>query len=405
MPKIYTAVYMDDNLKEFKQTFFLPDERSVRDAIRQNKGVPLCIREKKYKWWQREWVNKDYKIRFLRAIGFHTNAGLSPERALAIVVESESHTGKRVEIEPAFEVIKRGGCFSEAMEQIRMFDKSVIAILKSGEKGMHLKQAIKLAIDYMEEKKKMWKTFTGGLAFLSFDVFSAVSSVLGIQFVFIPWLKENGISAAAKQEEAQKFNDALNNLQLFNAAFLVITILFTLLSIIFIFCVFSKNENARKLIDAVSNRIPIVRSIVYDGLLADTFSIVGRMLKGHVQFDIATETAADSAPIHAVKKLWWEAKQRILFGDTIARAMDSPLLTKGEKIELNAHQNSQQLGDIFLSMSEERNYFHKRGIKAGIYISLMAVILYAAAVSLIGLKALMIQNEGVMGSFNSMGGF
>src|SRR5208337_5611410 len=125
-----------------------------------------------------------YKIRFLDAIKFHTDVGMSAEQALKIFIEGETHSRKRMEFEPALEVIRGGGTFTDALEHISVFDRVSIAMLRAGEKAAFIKQSIKLVVEHLENKQKIWTTFVGGVGLMSADITSAIMSLFLIQYRF-----------------------------------------------------------------------------------------------------------------------------------------------------------------------------------------------------------------------------
>ena len=302
MPKIFSATFLEDG-KETSRDFFLPDAKSVRAAIKHTDGIPLSIREKTYQWWQREWVGKDYKIRFLRSICLHTSAGLSPENALMLVIESETHTARRNEIQPALEVLRGGGSFPEAIEHLRMFDQTIVAVLSAGEKAGFIREAIDLSVQHLEQKKKNWKILTGGLSALSFDIFMSVSSVAGMQYKFIPWLAEKGIQSS-DAAALKHFADELNTVKNINSGLFIITILFCLAIVGIAAAFFSKNKSVSGFSERIAGRIPVVRSFIYDGAMGETFGLAGRMLKGRLRLDMIFKLVSSSSIVPAVLRLW-----------------------------------------------------------------------------------------------------
>lgn len=403
MAKIFTAVYLDNLKHEKKSDFFLPNERAVRTAIVMNDWVPLRIREKKVFWYQREWINRDYKIRFLRAVSFHCEAGLSPGKALFLVIEGETHSEKRLELEPALEVLNRGGAFSDALLQLKMFDKAIIAMLKAGEKTGTIKHSIEAAVSYLEARKSIWKTLASALGILSFDIFSAVSMVIGMQFTFLPWLEKNGL-ATDNPEAVEKFSSSLKIAYTVNGFLLGIAVLAVLGGALAVLFIFIKKGAIKDIFENTMSKLPLLRSVMFDGSLSDTFYITGKTMKGNVPFSVAIETAAEATSLPMIVRLWTDAKERILKGIPIHRALDSKLLTKAEKLELEAHQNNKQLSELFISMADERGYTYRKGMRKLVIFVTIATVVYTAIVVLVGLKVLWVQNEGFMESLKSFGG-
>ncbi|MGD9649862.1 MAG: hypothetical protein AB7U41_03630, partial [Dongiaceae bacterium] len=98
MAGFFTAKYLMQTSvgpKEMSRDFFLPDPKSVREEIVQMGGVPLSIKLRQPGFFGREYISGKYKQAFLRSVAFHVQAGMSPGKALWIVIEGESDRAKR----------------------------------------------------------------------------------------------------------------------------------------------------------------------------------------------------------------------------------------------------------------------------------------------------------------------
>lgn len=386
---------------EITRDFFLPDEATVRAEIIESGGHPLSIRRREYKWWQREWIDNQYKLRFLRAIGFHVSAGLSSGKALYVVIEGEEHSGKRLELEPALEVIRRGGTFSDAVRQMRMFDRTIVSLLTAGERTGKLDQAIKSAVAHIETSRGHWKVLTGALGWMAFDLFMAISSVIAVQYQFLPWLEKSGIDS---QDPAaiQKFKESIDLAYILNGSLLWFAVVAILAVVGFTVAYFTSKGQLKEKVENLIIHIPMIKSFIYDGSLSDTFGIVGRMTEGHVSFSDASKIASDATSIPAIKNFWNNACKRLQYGDPIGRAMSSTLLSRSEILEINAHQNASQLSSVFLSIADERRDNAKRGTRKIVVLSVVGSMLYAVASALVALWALWVQNQGLMETFSSI---
>lgn len=402
MTTIFTATYIL-NGKGVRKDFFLPDEGSVRSAIWQQGGTPLTIRERTAAWYQKPWVriDKEEKIRFLHAVSLHAET-FAPARALMMTIESEQDTRKRLEYERALEVISGGGYFSEAVLQLGMFDKAVIAILKEGEETGTLKGAILAAIDYMETRKKIWKEFAAAAAWLGMDAASALSSLLGMQFGFLPWLER---SAATWQggADAVRLKGAIRLAYACNEVLLAIAFVVLVAALLLGVGTFVKKGAIRDYVERAFIRFPFLRSVILDGSFADSFFILGRMLKGGVDLLSALQTASEATTIPTVMRYWRTVRGRIFDGTTTHRAFDSRLITDAERKVLSAHQNNAQLGALFLSMAETRGYSYQRGLRRLVRAATLATVLYIAASVGTAVYVSYIQNQGLTESIRNIG--
>lgn len=403
MTAFYTAIYMDHLRHEKKQDFFLPTERAVRQEILKMGYTPLSIRRREVAWWQREYISKTHKIKILSSVAFHIEAGMSAGKALSLVIDGEQDATKRVDYEPALEVLRRGGQFSEAIEQLQLYDRSVVAMLRAGERVGQLARVVRTAVKHMEAKRNSWKVLGATLGWLSFDMFSSISSVIGTQVYFLPWLEKNGIESK-DAAAVQKFHDSVHLAYWLNGTLLAILILATL-AIVFLGAGYTFGRGKfRDQVEGVIIRIPFLRSFLFDGALSDTFGIVGRMIQGYSHFAEAAQTAADATYLPGVRKYWETVVARIYDGFGIAQAMRSPLLTRAEQIELEAHHNSEQLALVLLAISEERDDLAKQGTRRIVMFATASMVLFSVLTTVIGIWLLIVQGGGMDATLSSLSG-
>jgi len=404
MATFYTAKYLvriGSEQRVQERDFFLPNPQSVRQEIAEMGGQPLTIHKKTVKWWQREYISGSYKLAFLRGVGFHVNAGMSPGKALWIVIESEDDTKKRLELEPALEVLKRGGGFMKALDELRMFDRGTLAIISAGERIGSLADVMNSAISHLEEKGKIWKILLAAIGWMWFDLGMAISSVFGVQYGYLPYVEEQGIQTKDKALEAE-FYSTVETAYFINGALIFIAFAAIIMGVFVFFTIIGARGKLEEVSQAATAHLPIVRPFLENSALAETFGIVGRMVEGRVQFAEAARVAAEATPYAPVRNFWQSVLERVLRGDTIDRAMRSPLLSKGELIELGAHQNATQLAAMILNIANARAEEAKRGLKALIMGSVMFTIFFTFFSAATAMWVLWVQNKGVTASLDSL---
>lgn len=304
----------------------------------------------------------------------------------------------------AFEVLRQGGTFSDAIEQIRFFDRTTITLLKVADKVGNYKESILSAIDYLENKKSLWKSFSATLGWLSFDIFTSVSSVLLMKYKFFPWAKTINI-ADTSPEQTLKFERVLNQATFAVDVLLITTIIAAVLIVFTLGLMIFQRGKAYDIIDSLLVKIPVVKNIVYDGILASTFFSASKLLSAGISFSEVARMVSETTKLKKVKKLWADAYTRVLAGMSVYKAMDNPLLNSIEKAQLSSHQNKKQLSMIFDLFSSERNYSYSKGIKRLIIITVIAVIFYIAIIALIAIYVVWIQNEIFVSSLKNIGNF
>lgn len=270
--KAYQIIYLDQYKKIQKQIVFSPAEMSIRKQIIQKGGIPLSIKEKKKTILQHQIVRREYKIKFLRSILFNVNAGLSAGESLIRVIELEENSEMRRELEPALNILRQGGTFSDAIDQVRFFDRTTLTLLKVADRIGNYKESLQTAIDYLENKKTLWKSFSATLGWLSFDIFTAVSSVLLLKYKFFPWIQESGLTGVgADASQLEKFQNVLKK-AMFATDFLLIStfVVVALLLTVILLIIFQRGK-AYDILDNILVRLPIVKNVIYDGVIASTF--------------------------------------------------------------------------------------------------------------------------------------
>jgi type II secretory pathway component PulF len=406
MATFYTAKFLQNTsmgMREVTRDFFLPDPKTVREEIANMGGIPLSIRMRKPAWYEREYISPKFKRAFLRSLSFHVQAGMSPGRALWIVIEGESDRKKRVELEPALEVLRRGGGFMTAIKELKMFDRSVIAVLTAGEKVGALREVIESALQHMEEKGKTWKMMTAAIGWLWFDISSSVSTVIGVQFGYLPWLEQNGIDTQDMKLKAE-FESALQTAYYINGFLLGVAIILCLAGVFLVVSLILKRGALEEFSSKMVRKMPVIRSFVENTAMAESFGIVGRMLKGRVQLDECLKVAADSTPVKQVKQLWLQVLDRVMRGDTIDRAFRNPIMTRSELIEIGAHQNSEQLANMFLNIAQERGEQSKKGLRQIVVGGVAFVILYTFLAAGAAMWVLWVQNKGLTDTLQGISG-
>ncbi|NTU76998.1 MAG: hypothetical protein HGA90_04200 [Alphaproteobacteria bacterium] len=172
--------------------FYLPDMHAVRRLLRSKGLWPIRIHEQKPSMF--EWMDvrsRGWQIQLLRALRFQT-ATASAGTALLNIIEGEQDPRRRLAFLPSRTVLKGGGSFSEALQELKLLDAATMAIIKAGERAGDLKGVIQHAIEHVEQKGTQYKAITAALSWLSFDITSIIGTIWGTQFGFIPYLKSQG---------------------------------------------------------------------------------------------------------------------------------------------------------------------------------------------------------------------
>ena len=385
-----------------EEDFYLPSPDEVRRVLRTKGLWPIKIKERKPDFL--EWMDvrsASWQIQLLRALRFQS-ATTSAGSALLNIIEGENDPRKRLAFLPTRSVLKGGGSFSEALRQLKLMDAATMSIIMAGERAGDLKSVIVHAIQHVDEKGKQMKLVVAALGWLSFDIFSIISTVAGAQFTFIPYLKTSGNKSSTDPVAAKKFNDAIDVVSIINYV-LMLVIVGGGAACAVIGMIFWKNRHKP---DHYASRwiskLPLVSSYMHDATMHDTTKLMARLLRGNVPLDEALRILIDSCIEPLTRNYWRECLSRVMAGIDTAKALSRHPLTKQECDQLRSIQSLEQLSEVFESISEERHGMAKNGQKKIMMFGVILTMALFGSVVLTVIYLLTIQNQGFMDSMKDM---
>ena len=370
---------------------------SEKDAMRQGldsgwsvTSVTEVIRHS----WQREVVSKAYKLAFLRSMSFYCES-MSPASALLAVIRAETSAGIRHELDAAVRILDAGGQFSDALNQISFFDVSIISILIAGEKTGQMKQAVLSSVEHYEQGTKTRAIMFGLLSAMSIDLFITISTAIGVQVTFLPWLADQAGDVTDKAAFLSKVTMGywLNGAALVSAAVIGVAIAGAILQ-----GLIPAGWQVKSYIEQFSRKIPMFSTYYVNQELGDTFKVASVMLGGGVPLAKAVVVTAHASRTHAMRDYWRGVGIRIQRGDAVSSAVSSDLLIRdGERQMIVAHQNSSQLGLILGKISEARSLESQANAKTIGKTMFLGTIGYGVYTALIAIWLLMAQNSVLSG--------
>ncbi len=297
-------------------------------------------------------VSRNYKHKFLQAISFNVRAGLSAEKSLEEVILNDLGP-QRMALNNVLEALRRGYGFVEALELLRWFDESTIAVLRAGEANGRLGQSLKTAVNFYQQSSSLIKLMFGAFAWTMVDLLMAVSVVAGIRFGLIEDLKRNPIRT---EDEAKKiaFENALTWAEWINNLLLVSACIFTFLVIYILSLVISKDPKTRDFGYNVLEKIPVLRDIIKCGGVASTSRVLGSLLEGGVLFLEALKICKRGSLSPSVTEFWNDIEARTEQGFAPTQAFNHDFLDGSERLLLRTHRDQQQLAESLTSIADSR---------------------------------------------------
>jgi type II secretory pathway component PulF len=337
--------------KRAVESFYLPTEDDVRDAISKRGAFVLSIRQHERSPLERLLARSSYwQVQLLRGIQFRSVA-TSPGVSLWKIIQAETNPMRQNILAPAREALSRGLGVIDALKALNIFDAGTIAILGASEKANKLVEGIPHAIHSITQKRKNARAIMGTMGWLAFDVISIVQSLFWGKDMVLDWFSNNKPTEAA---EAAKFDTVVGNLALvwdilIYSAFAIAG--FMIWSVISFFLNKGKKDwpTAR-----VVRKIPLIGAYLRDLGFADSMVACARMISGLVPISIALKQASEATSTPEVALYWERANTDLERGITLGAALDREPLTYNERLELATLSDLEQVATIMMSISEMR---------------------------------------------------
>jgi type II secretory pathway component PulF len=372
-----------------------PDARSIISEIRQRGGLPLEVKEMRPKPAWLSSVNRAYKLQLLQAINYNVRGGMSAARALEMVVDGESGPNRGL-LNPALTVLRTGGTFPEAMRALGFFDESTISIIEAGERTGRMRDSLNAAASHYEKTSNGVKAMFGAVSWTLLDIGFAVTSIIGLRFSLLPTLTNAAGSAGETPAEKEAFQKLVDQAYLVNDLLIGGTFILLAFVLVGIYGYAANVKSIRDRVDAVMARIPGLGTALLNGAISTSFTVASSMLRGGVPFLPSASTAAAGTGHLEVRNFWANAVQRVETGETIPRALNSPLLNSSEAMLIASHNTQRELGEVLERIAERRDGIALSASKKFSLGMFVASMLYSGIAVMFTLYVVYVQNKQMM---------
>ena len=398
--RIYSVTYLPVGAP--KNATLIIAANSEKEAFAQviPKGVPVAIELASGRTKVK--ISRDYKQQFLTAILFHVEAGLSAGKALEEIIKSEQGA-IRPQLNPALYILEGGGSFPDAMLALDMYDSATIAVLRSGEQVGAMGSALRSAAEHYEKVGVSKGALYGVMMVLLVDVISSISSVFGVQFGLLPYIKQQGVSGVSAAVKAQfEFNLMLAYWG--NGIFTVITVIGVLIAAFFAFAYMQKENAAlREWVERKIATLPLIGAVFAHSGLSMTFSMCATLLKGAVPLTAGIRIIKDVALSPMVADYWSTSGKKLEMGEPVALALNHPILDKAETLVLGAHKSSTQLAEAFNNIAKRRDQLSVKANKKFMMVAVAGGFGYSLVSLMFAGFAAYIQYNAAMSSIMGVG--
>ena len=394
--RFFSAKFLIDG-DVHSETLYMESAHAVRAELSSRNVTILSIREAKTPWWKEEFIGASYKNRFLRAISFHVEAGMSASKALSLIIKEEENTSIRRKLELSEEILKRGGSFSEAIDAIGFFSTGVIALLTVGERTGTLPNAIKTATTYIEETKSQNKGLRTSIFWFMTEFLLALSGAISIQYQLIPWIEAQLINSKIEDESIrQGLLDSINTAYFANGSIILLS-LATLIAFLLVFLGSRhSHKQIRERCNKILSKMPGMKSVIYDSTMYIQLYLIGEMLKRGTPFSECVRVSSSATKTLEFKNMWNDLLEKINKGFSISHAFEETnYISRAEKLEIQSHQNSEQLSRILLAISNERKLSSMDGKKKAVMIGLVISLSFTFVSLGIAIWVLQLQSTSI----------
>lgn len=387
--------------KKTEESFFVPTEEDVRSEILKKGGYVLSIRAAersplerilaRSSWWQ---------IQLLRGIQFRSTA-TSPGVAFWRIIEAETNPRRQNILAPAREALTQGLSAIEALKALNIFDRGTLAILAASDKANKLQEGIPHAIHSITQKRKNNGALMGTIAWLGFDVFSIVQSLLWGRGFVLGYFAEN---APTDPVEHEKYTHVVSNLSLLWNV-LIATAFGMMAFMGWTIFSFVMNKGKKDWPTArVVRSIPLIGAYLRDLGFADSMVACARMIRGNVPIGDALKQAGEATNSPEVATYWENVRTELERGVMLGAALDREPLSRSERMELATLSDLTQIGTIMEAIAELREGAAKTKHKLIVWLAFLLTGVYLVIAFGSAIFGLSVMNMGMDSMMNELAG-
>lgn len=382
--------------KRLTRLFYLPTVEAVRDAVRQEGGHLLTIREHEPSFSEK-FMSKSifWQIQLLRGIQFKSTT-TSPSVAFWRLIQAEKNPRTQNILAPAREALSRGLGVIDAIKSLNIFDHATLAILSASERSNKLQEGIPQAIQNIMQRKKNMAKIVGLLGWIGFDLFSIIQSLMSGRGMILGYFRSN---VPKDPKVAEEFTRTVDNLEIFWDVLLYFAFAMAAAAV---WIIISYRMNRGKTDWPTARfvrRIPLIGSYMRDLGLSDTTMAAARMLRGQVPISDTLRQAALATNVPEISQYWIDSYNDLSRGISLGTALDREPLTDSERTELMTVNDMSQVATVLESISDiriEKSNSKYKMIVLGAFIFMSFYLLLAFGSAIFALQLMNVSTDSMM---------
>lgn len=383
-------------------------ESDIVSDLRQRGAVPLSVSPVKPRPLSMMVMltgSRSSRERLLQAMVFSVQSGMSAAKALQRALEGDASNelGPR---QDALNVLRAGGGFGDAIRALGLFEESTLAILESGERTGRMRESLEAALEHARKRAAGNKAMLGAVGWTFFDLFFAISTIVGLRYQLLPTISEQSQSQSGQGGDAAAQADFERWMSLaywINDALIVGSLLLLAVATVCAVGHFSPNEPFRLKVDRFLRRIPALGKAIEHNAVSASFTVAAAMLKGGVAFLGAADVASRASRFEPVQQFWRTAHDGVVNGLSVVRALRSDVVHTSESLLIGAHNTQKQLAQVFSSIAEQRDVLALQASKQFAVVLFIASLLYSGVAVLFTLWVVFLQNSQMMSNLKTFG--
>ena len=383
-----------------KDYFVTSTETARRTAYQDGASAVYRIKQGSNNWLAQQFYGREYGMQLLRAINFQVDAGVPVAQAMQTAIESETDINKRSRLQGAIDSIARGASLADSLFATGLYDSTVYSILASGERigGVG---AIKSAMEYLDDRKAIWKSYWIVLSWIAMEFSTALSVPPMISDFAIPYIRDH--LPKSSPAEIAIYTEQLDTIAFNNMCWMWLSSALVAIAAIMTFLWFTNPRFKDWLAHNFLIHIPMLGDWYTNDALSRSSKVFSSMLNAGVRMPDAIRTILRSTKNSVAKQFWAQSYNALNTGSLPGAAFASTgILRKDEILVLNAAKGSEQFARAFAAMSEERAWRQKALGTRIFRMSLVLMMVYIGITLLIGFQLFGLFNAGLDMTMNSM---
>lgn len=381
---------------------FAPTAMQARKELAAEGLTVVSLHQRTDSRLNREFYTAGYVIGFFEGLLYRLEVGEGPAMAMVQHIQSERNKKKRSEMQRAIDVLERGGSFPDALAALPFVNREMATIAEASDAGGEIRHALTDIVDLLRAKRNGWVLAVGAFTWLSLDLSTVISAVFGIQFVALPWLRNNPPQVKDAAAIAD-FNASLGLISHASMAITVLTSAFIVAAVVLGCLSIFSSRKTKERAQQLAMSVPLIRDVYVHAALASGMLLLSRLSARGVPLQRSLALLASSTPVLMVSNYWLAIKDSINAGLGLNEAVGARgLLQDNEVAALRAQRNRAQFSQVLGTIAAARQKQAEGAVKNLVRAAVVATIVYMALAMGLGLWMLILQNDSVTGSFEQL---